>query len=273
MQTTQQHIQDLIHLIDWDDRQTYIVSLSAIKTEMGDDGKSIARSGAAISDKYQAQSFEADWRSIRPGHHTLGTLVHLSGQKKAQPFYKKKNSPSLDDAIKLYKGGQQLSSLHPYIISKDLRVQPDARQRTMPFNHKIFGNRPALLIPNYSDLSEVEFCGVEIIGQTETGEFKKITWGRKGFKVIGECHKKSTPVIVCEGYATGLAYNALVPEALVVISFAKSLLDKAVDAVTEKGFYKVFKICEINNVDVLDMTKEQLATHVTELRAQLELKS
>ncbi|WP_447956523.1 PriCT-2 domain-containing protein [Vreelandella sp. EE7] len=63
-----------------DDRETWVNIGNAVKTEYGDDGWFAWDEWSQGGDSYNAADAKSVWRSLQPGHVTLGTIIKLAQQ-------------------------------------------------------------------------------------------------------------------------------------------------------------------------------------------------
>lgn len=63
-----------------DDRETWVNVGNAVKTEYGDDGWFAWDEWSQGGESYNARDAKSVWRSLQPGHNTLGTIIQLAKQ-------------------------------------------------------------------------------------------------------------------------------------------------------------------------------------------------
>ncbi|MGJ8522278.1 hypothetical protein R84981_000963 [Carnimonas sp. R-84981] len=69
-----------LSFIPADDRETWVNIGNAVKTEYGDEGFQPWDDWSQQSDAYKASDAKSVWRSLTPGHVTLGTIIKLAQQ-------------------------------------------------------------------------------------------------------------------------------------------------------------------------------------------------
>lgn len=210
------------------DREQWLKTLMAIKSEFGGTAKAIANDWSATGSSFNQSAFNATWKSIKlSGGVTIATLIHQAKQngyqfaaisvservKLDQQVKHRKEQQSkaqqLEDQAMLrqYQQASQQArhilvnatpapSYHPYLISKGINAHG------VLFG-TVFSYQDALTIPLYGTNSEFS-------GKVQTLQFIQPDGEKrflKGGKKIGGYYPiqwiDDAPIVICEGFATG----------------------------------------------------------------------
>ena len=192
-------------------RDDWYKILAAVKSELGDNGRCIAEDWSKNSDDYDPSSFNSTWNSLSPnGGINIGTLFHYAGEsgwtyrepnilrdeaarlkrRQAETEKTEKKQTAAQVARSRWDAANDADPDHAYLMKKQID----------PVGIRQEGNN--LLIPVQ------DRDGNLISLQTITSDGKKLF--QKGSTTGGGYMRlkgASDPVIICEGYATGVSLN------------------------------------------------------------------
>lgn len=245
-------------------RDEWVKYMSAVKSELGEDGKSICRSWSETSPQFKNAEFESTWKSIKQGGGVkVGTIIHFAKQQGFKLDGKREKIPQDEvdrrayariERMELEKKQEQwaidfdfrVSSLskqwwdlytpaldHPYLTRKGIKAHKCRVGMFKAYdkqNDSFYDVNPnTLIIPMYDINGLCGFQGVlpekkEINGNMIDKLFLKGLKKDGRFSFFG---KPNGRVIICEGWATGASLHEATGD-FVVVAFDKGqLLDKA----------------------------------------------
>lgn len=220
-------LSDMLNFIDSDDRDIWVKSLMAIKSEFGADGEDTARSWSQQSNNYKASDFRDTWKSCKHGAINIGWLIRqaLDSGYKFAPISDLERARLNADAMmrsasnkkRLAEEQQQLEQQylvatekaesilnkcshaptdHPYLVQKQIQ----------PFGivaHSFPGYQDTLVIPVGG--SQEPFIGrfqsLQFIMPDGSKRFLK--GGKKAGGYFPIQWVADAPIVICEGFATG----------------------------------------------------------------------
>lgn len=185
------------------EREMWRQCLAAVKTELGEEGRDLARDWSANGDSYNSGDFAAVWKSLEPGHYHFATLAHYAKANGwAEPHggrmkrangrpHPKATAASDETSVVLRrknaetKAAALLSKLdhspatddHPYLVRKGVRLpaptifQVDSAAQLKPiigYAPKLDGNAlegRILVVPIYSAHDPHHLTSLEFIDE------------------------------------------------------------------------------------------------------------
>ena len=232
------------------DREEWLNRIMEIKNGLGEAGKDIAQSWSQQSGRFNARSFESEWKSIDPdGERKVGSLYShamANGWKaQAEGFHTPDYQPAFD---KTAKGPQRARSVrkvwkpadpqHPYLIKKGVKPSEtlfQASAQTIKRKVEYAPKNPKtktplegvlLVVPLYQadELSGLELIDSEGAKTAIEGSMNSSSyWPAQTMPTAGEPVRE---VVVAEGVATALSIKEANPALLVVAALSNTNLEK-----------------------------------------------
>jgi hypothetical protein len=204
-------------------REDWYKILAAVKSEMGDGGKDIAEEWSKNSDDYDPKAFAATWNSLSPnGGISIGTLYHYAAErgwkyqepsllrdqvdrlkrKQAEEEKARETQTAAQVAQSRWEAANNADPDHAYLMRKQIDpmgIRQEGSNLLLPIQDK-----DGKLI----SLQTIAPDGKKLFlkGSTTGGGYMRI----KGM---------DSPVIIAEGYATGVSINQ-VTDASVAVAFS-----------------------------------------------------
>jgi len=248
--TTLAQVAQALTFIDATDRNTWIDCGMAIKAEFDDSGFDVWERWSSMADNYSARAAAASWKSFTSGGGiNIGTLFHYAKQGGYVHNTTGKPTPPTAEEIaqREAKRNADIEALAKRRLAAASKAQalwnapPSALEATKPsvtehpyikrkgiMSHgvKVFRRtlsiggmdcNGALMIPLMLDgkITSLQFINRD-------GEKRFLPDGEKGGFVIGKI-EASTPVCICEGYATGASIHEATGYAVMVAFDAGNL--------------------------------------------------
>lgn len=209
-------VSDALRYIPSTDRRVWINVGNALKTTFGDDGFALWCSWSATASNYDARIMDSQWRSLRPGKVTIGTVFRIAAsygfdKANASPEHFRSNVHTRDvrkrteqaekkraaDEERARKRAQYIHMRsfvkpgHPYMIRKGFPTMPVATWKDK------------VVVP-VQDTTTREIVNVQMIDADGGKIFLKGGRVRDTFHIVG----KGPELWACEGYATALSISA-----------------------------------------------------------------
>ena len=220
------------------ERERWYRILAVSKSELGEDGRSIADSWSKGADSYKPSDFNSTWNSLN-GNAGIGiaTLFHHARQYGGNPPPRKPSmaTPERDTsntrayALELWLNARSRRqdpdiTSYPYAIRKGIESAGGAGRAKA--SGRIIGKEADCIIVPIRDIQTDKVQGVQCIN-TEGG---KQTFGSVsgGGLLLGNTLNKSLPWYVCEGWASAysVVFHHCHGNGVCAVAFGKSNIDK-----------------------------------------------
>lgn len=218
-------IQDALYAIPADvPRDDWWRMAAALKTECGDPAFDLFDTWSAQAASYKPASVKSTWRSVKPGHISIGSLYHMAEQHgwRGERAESKPATPKRDyraeerkQQIAWQKATQEAQEMisaasfesHPYLVSKGF---PE---------HQGFVLNGELLLP----MRDICTGKLNSLQRIKSDGSKKFLFGGRAKGSVFQ-HGRGSEVFLVEGYATALslleALRALYRQATVIVCYS-----------------------------------------------------
>ena len=263
--TDLEQVQDALRYILAEDRHTWIRVGSALKTFFGDDGFDVWDSWSATAGNYEGRTMASQWKSIKAGKVSVGTIYHMAKQggwlnNGQAPTHRPRARPKVDpvEQSRLEAEGASAAArqaqdiigkseltTHPYLEGKGF---PDALALVCSSDYftkergekRIICRQGDLVVPMRNPSGSL-VC----LQRIRTDGQKLFLAGariKRAVHILGRGRERW----VCEGYATALSLQAaldiLCRDVSIVVTFAahnlKSVARKGDRVVADHDRYR-----------------------------------
>lgn len=235
-----------LSFVDSSDRELWIRMGSALKTEFGEEGKNTWMNWSQKDPRFNAKDANSVWRSIKPGHISIGSLVYEAKRFGYQPQRHERPRISAQDRAKLeaerkiaeqqaiidrmneaseakvkaqalYAKGYQANPTHPYLVKKGI-TDPETLKSI-----KQLGKN--LLIPAYQNKELVALQKINPEGGKYFGKGEQLSGSSLLLGNWSEAKDKG--LLVAEGFATAASLRAATGQPVLVTFNAHNMVTMA----------------------------------------------